>query len=354
MAIVEGVILVATPALIRDFSPQVGRATAMGFWTIGPVLGSLMVSLLTTLTLPLFGTWQSQFVICGVVCLVVFVLAVLFLRELAPGLRDQVMVNERDRVLIERRAAATAAAARSQSLGAPFARLMRLDVIGSAFGVSVLLLFYYTSVAFGTIYLVTVQHLSVASANAVGNWAWGTNAVALVVAGVASDRLRVRKPFMLAGGIGALVFTVLWLLQASAHPSFATLALLASGQSICVAFAYATCMASFTETVEAHDHAAGAPSPPTPTKPPTMPRRATRSRGWRRCGRRRALSPSACLAAGPIADLIGHRLLVYVMRDARNRERYIPLLGETYWHHELADIQARMRFILGKPAAPKR
>ena len=34
---VEGVCLVATPALIRDFSPQVGRATAMGFWTSGPV-----------------------------------------------------------------------------------------------------------------------------------------------------------------------------------------------------------------------------------------------------------------------------------------------------------------------------
>jgi MFS family permease len=31
VAFVEGVVLVATPALIRDFSPQVGRATAMGF-----------------------------------------------------------------------------------------------------------------------------------------------------------------------------------------------------------------------------------------------------------------------------------------------------------------------------------
>ena len=258
VALVEGVILVATPALIRDFSPQVGRATAMGFWTIGPVLGSLMVSLLTTLTLPTFGTWQSQFYICGAFCMVVFVLAALFLRELAPGLRDQVMHSERDRALVEAGAAAAAAAARRESVATPFARLARLDVIGSAVGVSLLLLFYYTAVAFGTIFLVTVHHLDVASANAVGNWAWGTNAVALIVAGVASDKLRVRKPFMLAGGIGALVFTVLWLMQIDAHPNFATLALLASGQSICVAFAYATWMASFTETVEAHDPAATA------------------------------------------------------------------------------------------------
>ena len=44
VGVVEGICLVATPALIRDFSPQVGRATAMGFWTSGPVLGSLIVS----------------------------------------------------------------------------------------------------------------------------------------------------------------------------------------------------------------------------------------------------------------------------------------------------------------------
>jgi len=36
VSIVEGIVLVATPALIRDFSPQVGRGAAMGFWTLGP------------------------------------------------------------------------------------------------------------------------------------------------------------------------------------------------------------------------------------------------------------------------------------------------------------------------------
>ena len=37
---VEGIILVSTPALIRDFSPQMGRASAMGFWALGPTVGS--------------------------------------------------------------------------------------------------------------------------------------------------------------------------------------------------------------------------------------------------------------------------------------------------------------------------
>ena len=49
--VVEGVALVATPALIRDFSPQLGRATAIGFWTMGPALGSLMVTVVSSHTL---------------------------------------------------------------------------------------------------------------------------------------------------------------------------------------------------------------------------------------------------------------------------------------------------------------
>ncbi len=100
---VEGIILVATPALIRDFSPQLGRASAMGFWTLGPVLGSLVVAAFVS------GagnrSWQDQYRISGVIGLVVFVVALIGLRELSPRLRDQLMVSRKDRELIEARAA---------------------------------------------------------------------------------------------------------------------------------------------------------------------------------------------------------------------------------------------------------
>ncbi len=104
VAFVEGVVLVATPALIRDFSPQVGRATAMGVWTVGPVLGSLMVSLVATLTLPATQSWHSQFEISGVIGFIVFAIGVAGLRELSPALRDQIMVSLRDSALLEARA----------------------------------------------------------------------------------------------------------------------------------------------------------------------------------------------------------------------------------------------------------
>ncbi len=69
VGVVEGICLVATPALIRDFSPQVGRATAMGFWTSGPVLGSLIVAVVGTRDHP--GRrerprfWTHEYRICG-------------------------------------------------------------------------------------------------------------------------------------------------------------------------------------------------------------------------------------------------------------------------------------------------
>src|SRR6266568_4459165 len=105
---VEGICLVATPALIRDFSPQVGRATAMGFWTSGPVIGSLIVSVVGTATIPAVVNdprfWTHEFRICGIAGIVVFLVALVGLKELSPALRDQLMVTLRDRALIEAKA----------------------------------------------------------------------------------------------------------------------------------------------------------------------------------------------------------------------------------------------------------
>ena len=130
---VEGMCLVATPALIRDFSPQVGRATAMGFWTSGPVLGSLIVSVVGSATIPavVHGTrfWTHEYLISGIVGLAVFVIALVGLRELSPQLRDQLMVTIRDRALIEARAKGIDVEA---ALRHPFRQLLKADVVVSS------------------------------------------------------------------------------------------------------------------------------------------------------------------------------------------------------------------------------
>ncbi len=75
-----------------------------------------------------------------------------------------------------------------------------------------------------------------------------------------SDRLRVRKPFMMVGGVGAAVMIVLFLLQAKtgAHPSFSTIAALLAVMLFFLGVAYTPWMASYTETVEHRNPAATA------------------------------------------------------------------------------------------------
>jgi ACS family D-galactonate transporter-like MFS transporter len=259
VGIVEGICLVATPALIRDFSPQTGRATAMGFWTSGPVIGSLIVAAVGSATIPAAVTathdarfWTHEFRICGIVGILVFVIALIGLRELSPQLRDQLMVTLRDRALIEAKAKGIDIAA---ALRHPFRQLLKADIVVSAFAVSVMLLIYYTAVGFAVIYFSAVFGFSVQQGNGLGNWNWGFNAIAVIAIGIVSDRFRVRKPFMVIGGVLGAVMTVIYLMQAGHHPSYYTLAIILALLSLGLGVAYTPWMASFTETVEARNPA---------------------------------------------------------------------------------------------------
>ncbi len=253
---VEGVILVSTPALIRDFSPQMGRASAMGFWALGPTVGSLAASLVATRTLPHLHAWQDQFVISGVVCLVVVVLAAAFLRELSPALRDQLMVSENERALVEARARGIDV---EKATAHPMRAMLRLDLLASSFGISMFLLVYFASVSVLTLYWVVVFNRTTADANGINTWYWTVEAVMLVVVGLVSDRLRVRKPFMLLGSAGAFVMTVLLLLQINhPHTGYYDNVVIVVLLGVCIATAYTPWMACYTEAVEAHNPALAA------------------------------------------------------------------------------------------------
>jgi MFS family permease len=255
VAFVEGICLVATPALIRDFSPQVGRATAMGFWTSGPVLGSLVVFVVASHTIgsnPSPSYWVHEFHIAGIIGLVVFVIALLGLRELSPGLRDQLMVTMRDRALIEARAKGIDIEA---SLRNPWGQLLKPDVVISAVGIAVFLLIYYTSVGFALVFLTTVFGFSTHDGNALGNWNWGFNVIAVILFGFISDKLRVRKPLMIAGGIGSAIMIVIYLEQIGHNVGYYDIAVILAALAFCLGVAYVPWMASFTETVEARNPA---------------------------------------------------------------------------------------------------
>ncbi len=268
LGLVEGAILVATPALVRDFSPQLGRASAMGFWTVGPVAGSLITSIVATNTLNHFlrtsgvSGMKSQFLISGITSLVVFVLALFWMKDLSSSLRDQLMVSEQDRALVEARARGLSEAEILTATTHPWRQILKWDLVGSAAGISVFLLVYYAASAFFTIYWATVfrsssgLNLTTSDANYLNTWYWGADAVALIVFGVLSDKLRVRKPLMLVGAAGSIVMLILFLRQADyPYTGFGTLITLEVLLAAFISLTYAPWMAGYTEMIEAKNPA---------------------------------------------------------------------------------------------------
>ena len=250
---VEGVILVSTPALMRDFSPQMGRGLAMGFWALGPTMGALCASLVATNTLDHLQPWQDQFIISGLVCLGVVAISFIFLRELSPPLRDQLMVSERERALVEARAMGIDVAKATRH---PIRSMMKIDLVSSSIAISLFLLFYYASVSVLTIYWVVTYNHTTAQANGINVWLAAALSIGLVVSGVLSDLARVRKPFMLVGALATMVMLG-FLIYQTGHPttsyysSVLVVVLLAAFNSV----AYAPWMANYTEQVESHNPA---------------------------------------------------------------------------------------------------
>lgn len=252
VGIMEGMLLVATPALVRDFSPQMGRARAMGFWNIAPPAGSLLASAVAAMTLGSLVSWQSQFMISGIAGIVISIIALFFLKELSPELRDQAAVNEADRELLEARAAAGQV---ETNVEHPWRQLMHADVILPAVGFSVALLFYYTIVGFAPVLFTTVWHMDLTDANSVTAWAWGFNVLVSLTYGSLVDKFRVRKPWILAAAILCVATQIYLLTLVGQDASYLNLAIAMAVLATSWAGFAVPWYAAYTETVESRNPA---------------------------------------------------------------------------------------------------
>ena len=124
------------------------------------------------------------------------------------------------------------------------------------------LLIYYAAAAFFTIYYaVTFKNpdglnYTTSQVNGLNTWFWTADILALILVGILSDRLRVRKPLMVIGTIGAIATLIVFLSYATnPHTGYYTLALTSSVLAVFLSLAYAPWMAGYTETVEAKNPA---------------------------------------------------------------------------------------------------
>jgi OPA family glycerol-3-phosphate transporter-like MFS transporter len=246
MAIILGLVLPATTGLVRDFTPRVGRALGFGLWTFGPVGANFLAAGIAGWTLPAFhDRWQSQFYIMGSICLIISIIVALFIRDLSPGLRAQIVQSSREAAAVEENAKHV-----SGEIANPRMVFGSFRVWSLAVGIVLFLLVYYFTTAFGPLYLETVFKYPPSQAAGVASYFWLANLGALIVVGIISDRLQLRKICSMVGVVGTLIFMFFWIHLIGQTVSVSTMIWYTSLQGVLLGIGFGPWMALYSETLE--------------------------------------------------------------------------------------------------------
>ncbi|MBO0707318.1 MAG: MFS transporter [Candidatus Dormibacteraeota bacterium] len=243
LSFIEGFAATTTAGLVRDFSPRMGRATAYGFWTWGPVGANYMAAAIAGLTLPIFLTWQSQFVIMGSISIVLTVIVAFNIRDLSPALRAKVIHTEAEGVALGQEAGQAEVGKVREILSHP-------RIWAHALGMTSWLVLYETLVFYGPTMLVQSFHITAASAATVMSYFWILNLGSLIVAGYVSDRLRLRKPVSLFGGICSTIVMAFLIARIGVTSSAAEIGAIGAVLGMFLGVTYAPWMAMFSENLE--------------------------------------------------------------------------------------------------------
>jgi OPA family glycerol-3-phosphate transporter-like MFS transporter len=242
LSFVDGIAIACTAPLVRDFSPRMGRATAFGFWTWGPIGANFLSAAIAGATLPLFVTWQSQFFIMGALSLVTSILIAVYLAELSPDLQATIRQTE-----------LTAIGKATDAHPPRMSALLRSRCIWAhVLGISFWLFLYITLLVYGQTMLVATFGVTVAEASQIMTVFWILDILVLVAAGKLSDRWQLRRPFAAVGTALALVALGVLVWMTGNPQSTSILALMVTGMVLGsgLALAYAPWMANFSENAE--------------------------------------------------------------------------------------------------------
>ena len=211
MAIVGGLMAGAGAALVRDMSPRLTRALAFGLLTIGPVGSNYLANFIAGLTLPIYHTWQSQMWIMGFLAIAMYAPFFLYLKDLSPELRLKIFRTEIAALESSGRRRPTAAELPSSTRNA-FAMLLGhfepwLMVVPFTISLSL----YIAIQAFGPLMFTESFHYTPADAARMNSYFWLGNIFALIVIGVISDRLQMRRPISIIGAVLVSLLLAWWI-----------------------------------------------------------------------------------------------------------------------------------------------
>lgn len=243
LSFIEGAAVTTTAGLVRDFAPRVGRAMAFGFWTWGPVGANFLGAAIAALTLPIFGVWQSQFVIAGTVALVASLFIAANIADLPAGLRAQVIDSDRD-------IKAGDGDATVHDWGRVRELLRHPHIWVHLIGITLWLVLYYTFNLYGPTLIQGSFDVTTAQASSVMAYFWVLNLATLIVVGWLSDRYQVRKPLSLVGAILTTACSGYFIVLMGGDPGLGLLTAAGALLGCFMGIAFVPWMANFSENAE--------------------------------------------------------------------------------------------------------
>jgi MFS family permease len=216
MTMVAGMMMPAIHGLTRDLSPRLARGAAFGLFAAGAGVASLVWTFIPGITLPYFPTWQAQIRIMGTIGLALYVAILLWLKDLSPSLRLTIIESEASAKAVLQTAHWKATV--PERVGAGFSLLLsRWQLWVLVFGGVAIMTVNLTMQTFGPLIYVQAFKYTAAQASRVASYYFLTHTLGYFVAGVISDRLRMRKPFGIAMAAGMMVMLGWWATTFS-HP----------------------------------------------------------------------------------------------------------------------------------------
>ncbi|KPV44931.1 MFS transporter [Alicyclobacillus ferrooxydans] len=248
LSLVEGSAVIATAGLVRDFSPRLGRAVAYAFWTFGPVGSSFVAAGLAGWTLPIWGTWQSQFWLNGTISLVLSFIVLFSISDISPQLRAEVIHSTASLVTVNGRRKPEQTHAGDPGRTRELLRAPHIwaHLLGITFWLSA----YYTLTIFGSTMITQEFGYSAATAASIMKYFWLLNLVVMIAACYISDKLQLRKIVSFVGAVTTAATLIYFINMMGTHPSIGKIELTGAILGACMGIAYAPWMALFSENLE--------------------------------------------------------------------------------------------------------
>jgi OPA family glycerol-3-phosphate transporter-like MFS transporter len=250
MSVVGGLMAGAGAALVRDMSPRLSRALSFGLFTIGPVGANFLANFIAGLTLPIYHTWQSQMWITGVLAIAMYLPILFFLKDLSPQLRVQIFRSEIAALQAQGRHSPAPSELPSSTRDAFYQLLRHTEVWLLVVGVVANLTLYFTIQPFGVLMFVQSFHYSTAEAASLNAYFWAGNILVLILTGIVSDALQVRKPIAIIGTALAIGLLIWWIPSFGHHIPAGEMKIVATLLGSFLAIGYVPWAAQFSETLE--------------------------------------------------------------------------------------------------------